>query len=189
MFKILLYTNCLLYIPYNKIFSGKFISCKSFLLENVIIIFAFLVLYIFLSGIFHSYIICLVSIRVCRRHQSRLIRIIADVEKYESDKNRKVHSIHLLSSRRFPHPSRQEQPWGKLPWGHSDIFFPPTWDSGVLNHPEFLPAGYPPVPGSGAVPEKNEKRAYGKGKKGDSERKRGVGCRLGGRRSTRRSKM
>lgn len=122
-----------------------------------------------------------------RSYYLRLIRIIADAEQYKGNKNKDVHSIYLLSSRRFSHPSRQEQLRWKLPRGHSDIFFPPTWDSGVLNHPEFPPARYPPVPGSGVAPKKNEKCAYRVGKRGDGERKRGVGCRLRGRRSTRSS--
>lgn len=45
----------------------------------------------------------------------------------------------------------------KLPRGHSDIFFPPTCDSGALNHPEFPGAGYPPVPGNGEARRKGKK--------------------------------
>jgi len=88
-----------------------------------------------------------------------LIRIIADVEKCESDRNRNVHFI-LLLSLRFPHPLADRG--GKLLRGHSDIFFPPTWDSGVLNHPDFSRQDILLCPRKrleSGTEKKNEKRA------------------------------
>lgn len=117
----------------------------------------------------HSHIICFIEGLTFVNFLPRQPKLIKKKKKkkYESDKNRLLH--YFSRSYLRIQVTKIDQERGNFCGGgegeHSDIFFPPTWDSSILNHPEFSSARYFSVPRKGRGMKKNEKRVCGQEKR------------------------